>query len=195
VVPRGKPQLQTSAGKVLAGTLLLLTLAAVAEFAIGRRTWGVGGIPGLWSGDINSEHNSQFLFDPYTFTHIIHGVILYALVALILPRASLASRVLIATGLECGWELLENTSFIIDRYRAETISLNYYGDSIVNSLGDILACIAGILLASRLPKRVTIVGVIAIEIVLLVWTRDNLTINIIMLIHPSEAIRAWQLAR
>jgi Protein of unknown function (DUF2585) len=195
VVPRGKPQLQTSAGKVLAGTLLLLTLAAVAEFAIGRRTWGVGGIPGLWSGDINSEHNSQFLFDPYTFTHIIHGVILYALVALILPRASLASRVLIATGLECGWELLENTSFIIDRYRAETISLNYYGDSIVNSLGDILACIAGILLAFRLPKRATIVGVIAIEIVLLVWTRDNLTLNIIMLIHPSEAIRAWQLAR
>jgi Protein of unknown function (DUF2585) len=195
MVPRGKPQLQTSAGKVLAAILLLFTLVSVVEFAIGRSTWGVGGIPGFWSGDINSKHNSQFLFDPYTFTHVIHGVILYALVAIVLPRASIATRLLIATGLECGWEILENTSFIIDRYRAETISLNYYGDSIVNSLGDILACIVGILLASRLPKHVTIIGVIAIEIVLLLWTRDNLTLNIIMLIHPSEAIRAWQLAR
>jgi hypothetical protein len=195
MVPRGKPQLQTSAGKVLAATLLLLTLAAVAEFAMGRRTWGVGGIAGFWSGDINSEHNSQFLFDPYTFTHVVHGVMLYALVTLLFRRASLASRLLIATGLECGWEVLENTSFIIDRYRAETISLNYYGDSIVNSLGDILACIVGVLLASRLPTRATIIGVVAIEIVLLVWTRDNLTLNIIMLIHPSHAIRAWQLAR
>jgi Protein of unknown function (DUF2585) len=195
VVPRGKPQLQTSTGKVLAATLLLLTVAAVAEFAMGRRTWGVGGTPGFWSGDINSSHNSQFLFDPYTFTHVIHGVILYALLTLILPRAPLVSRLLIATGLECGWEILENTSFIIDRYRAETISLNYYGDSIVNSLGDILACIAGVLLASRLPTRVTVLAAVVIEIILLVWTRDNLTLNIIMLIHPSQAIRAWQVAR
>jgi uncharacterized protein DUF2585 len=170
-------------------------VAAVAEFAMGRSTWGVGGIPGFWSGDINSEHNSQFLFDPYTFTHVIHGVLLYALVTLVFRRASLASRLLIATALECGWEVLENTSFIIDRYRAETISLNYYGDSIVNSLGDILACIAGVLVASRLPTRITIVGVVVIEIVLLVWTRDNLTLNIIMLIHPSQAIRGWQLER
>jgi hypothetical protein len=155
----------------------------------------VGAIAGFWSGDINSEHNSQFLFDPYTFTHVIHGVLLYALVTLVFRRASLASRLLIATGLECGWEVLENTSFIIDRYRAETISLNYYGDSIVNSLGDILACIAGVLLASRLPARITIIGVVVIEIALLLWTRDNLTLNIIMLIHPSQAIRAWQLAR
>ena len=195
MVPRGKPQLQTSSGKVLAVTCLLLTVAAIAEFAMGRRTWGIGGIPGIWSGDINSEHNSQFLFDPYTFTHVIHGIILYALVTLGFRRASLASRLLIATGLECGWEVLENTSFIIERYRAETISLNYFGDSIVNSLGDILACIAGVLLASRLPTRVTIIGVVAIEVVLVIWTRDNLTLNIIMLIHPSNAIRAWQLAR
>ena len=195
MVPRRKPQLQTSSAKVLAVTLLLFALTAVAEFAIGRRTWGVGGIPGLWSGDINSEHNSQFLLDPYTFTHVIHGVLLYALVTVVFRRASLATRLLIAIALECGWEVLENTSFIIDRYRAETISLNYYGDSIVNSLGDILACIAGVLLAARLPRRVTIIGVVAIEIILLVWTRDNLTLNIIMLIHPSQAIRAWQLAR
>ena len=98
-------------------------------------------------------------------------------------------------GLECGWEVLENTSFIIERYRAETISLNYFGDSIVNSLGDILACIAGVLLASRLPTRVAVIGVVVIEVLLVIWTRDNLTLNIIMLVHPSHVIRAWQLAR
>jgi Protein of unknown function (DUF2585) len=195
MVPRRKPQLQTSSEKVLAITLLLLTLAAVAEFAMGRRTWGIGGIPGIWSGDINSEHNSQFLFDPYTLTHVTHGVILYALMTLVFARLPVASRLLIAIGLECGWEVFENTSFIIERYRAETVSLNYYGDSIVNSLCDVIACIAGFLLASRLPTRVTILATTAIEILLAVWTRDNLTLNIIMLIHPSEVIRAWQLGR
>src|SRR5438309_724769 len=114
---------------------------------MGRRTWGIGGIPGIWSGDINSEHNSQFLFDPYTLTHLIHGVILYGLVTIVFRKTPTAVRLLIAIGLECGWEVFENTSFVIERYRAETISLNYFGDSIVNSLGDILACIAGVLLA------------------------------------------------
>ena len=195
MVPRGKPQLQTPTGKVLAATLFLLAAAAAAEFAMGRHPWGTGGVPGIWSGDINSEHNSQFLFDPYTLTHIIHGVLLYAVVALAFRQSSLASRLLIATALECGWEVLENTSFIIDRYRAETVSLNYYGDGVLNSLGDIVAAIAGFVMASRLPKRATVIGVVAIEILLVVWTRDNLTLNIIMLIHPSPAIRAWQLAR
>jgi hypothetical protein len=162
---------------------------------MGRQPWGTGGVPGIWSGDINSEHNSQFLFDPYTLTHIIHGVLLYAVVTLAFRQSSLASRLLIATALECGWEVLENTSFIIDRYRAETISLNYYGDSVLNSLCDIVAAIAGFVMGSRLPKRATVIGVVAIEILLVVWTRDNLTLNIIMLIHPSPAIRAWQLAR
>jgi len=195
VVPRGKPQLQTPSGKVLAVTFFLLAATAAAEFAIGRQTWGTGGVPGIWSGDINSEHNSQFLFDPYTFTHIIHGVLLYALVTLTFRQSSPTHRLLIATALECGWEILENTSFIIDRYRAETVSLNYYGDSVINSLGDIVAAIAGCVIASRLPKRTTIIGVVAIEILLVFWTRDNLTLNIIMLIHPSQAIRAWQLVR
>ena len=195
MVSRGKPELQTSSGKVLAITLFLLTLTAIAEFALGRSTWGIGGIPGIWSGDINSEHNSQFLFDPYTLTHVTHGVLLYALVTLMFGRLPLASRLLIAIGLECGWEVFENTSFTIERYRAETISLNYYGDSIANSLCDVLASIAGFLLVSRLPKRLTILSVAVIEILLVVWTRDNLTLNVIMLIHPSAAIRAWQLGR
>ena len=119
----------------------------------------------------------------------------YALLTVAFRNFPAMSRLLIATGLEAGWEVLENTNFIIQRYRAETISLNYFGDSIVNSVGDILACIAGFTLASRLPKRVTIIGTIALELLLAVWIRDNLTLNLVMLIHPNRAIRTWQLGQ
>src|SRR5260370_25874967 len=97
--------------------------------------------------------------------------------------------------MESSWEVLENTNTVIERYRAETISLNYYGDSIVNSMGDIIACILGFVLASRLPRRVTIIGTVVLEIVLVIWTRDNLTLNIVMLIHPIRALRLWQLGK
>ena len=167
--------------------------AATAELAMGRRMWGVSGEPGLWSGDIWSSHNSQFLFDPYTLTHVTHGILFYALSTLALSRAPVALRLLLAIGVESTWEVLENTNWIIGRYRAETISLNYYGDSVVNSMGDILACILGFFLASRLPRRVTVLGVIGLEILLVVWTRDNLVLNLIMLVHPSRTIRMWQM--
>lgn len=169
-----------------------ILLAAVAESWMGRQLWGTGGTPGLWSGDIRSSHNSQYLADPYTFTHITHGLLFYALLALVFRNLPAAARLAASVALESGWEILENTDMVIQRYRAETISLNYYGDSIVNSMGDILACTLGFVLASRLPKRVTIAGAIALEILLLVWTRDNLTLNILMLIRPSRAIRMWQ---
>jgi Protein of unknown function (DUF2585) len=172
---------------------LVMLSAAVAELLMGRKLWGMSGAPGLWSGDIWSSHNSQFLFDPYTFTHITHGVLLYGLLSLTCKSLPISTRLVIAAGLESTWEVLENTSVVIERYRAETISLNYYGDSIVNSMGDILACLVGFTLAWRLPKRVSIAGTIALEILLLLWTRDNLTLNLVMLIHPSRAIRAWQL--
>src|SRR5205085_5450761 len=133
-----------------------MTVAAGVEFSIGRRPWGISGIPGLWSGSIWSEHNSQYFLDAYTFTHVLHGVMFYALLSIAFRNLPVISRLVIATGLEAGWEVLENTSFIIERYRAETISLNYFGDSIVNSMGDILACIAGFTLACRLPIRVTV---------------------------------------
>jgi hypothetical protein len=171
---------------------LLMLAAAVAEFSMDRKLWGTSGVPGVWSGDIWSSHNSQFLFDPYTFTHVTHGVLFYGFLAIAAGRAPVLLRLLVAVGLESAWEVFENTNMVIERYRAETISLNYYGDSIVNSMGDILACMIGFLLASRLPKRVTVFGAIALEILLLAWTRDNLALNIIMLIHPSRAIRAWQ---
>ena len=174
---------------------LLMSAAAMTEYAMGRRLWGTGNIPGFWSGDIWSSHNSQFLFDPYTFTHINHGILLYGLLALAFRSAPVSTRFLMAVGFESAWEILENTTMVIERYRKETISLNYFGDSIVNSMGDILACMFGFFLASRLPNRVSIAGVIALEVLLLIFTRDNLALNILMLVHPSAAVRTWQLAR
>jgi hypothetical protein len=174
---------------------ILMLLGAVAEFLMGRKLWGIGGKPGVWSGDIWSEHNSQYLFDPYTLTHITHGVLLYGILLVALKRVPVNIRLLLAVAIESSWEVLENSAAVIERYRTETISLNYYGDSVVNSMCDILACILGFLLASRLPKRVTIIGAIALEILLLIWTRDNLALNILMLIRPSQAIRMWQLGK
>jgi len=168
---------------------------AIVEHLMGRGIWGTAGVAGLWSGDINSQRNSQFLADPYSFTHISHGILLYGIITLAFRKWPTVNRLMLAVGLEGAWEVLENTDFIINRYRAETISLNYFGDSIVNSMGDVLACMLGFLLASRLPKRATIAVTLALELGLLFWTRDNLTLNIVMLIHPSRIIRAWQLGR
>jgi hypothetical protein len=169
--------------------------AAVAEFRMGRQLWGRDGTAGLWSGDIWSTHNSQFLADPYSLTHITHGVLIYGLLWLVLKKVRIPTRLFVAVGLESIWEVLENTNTVIERYRTVTISLNYYGDSIVNSMGDIVACILGFLLASRLPNRVTIAGTIALEILLLIWTRDNLTLNVIAFIHPSRALTLWQMGK
>jgi len=169
--------------------------AAATELAMGRKVWGIGGTPGLWSGNIWSSHNSQFLFDPYTFTHITHGILLYAFLTLTFKTLPVSTRLLLAVGLESAWEVLENTTIVIERYRAETISLNYYGDSVMNSMGDILACMTGFVLASRLPKRVIILGAVGLELLLVVWTRDNLALNLVMLIHPSRTIRVWQLGQ
>ena len=173
---------------------LLMALAATMEFSMGRRLWGIQGQPGLWSGDIWSSHNSQFLADPYTLTHVIHGVVLYGLTSLgksMTPGA----RLIAVVGFESGWEVLENSPFVIQRYRKETIGLDYFGDSIANSMFDIVACMCGALLAKRLPKRIIIPAVIAAELLLAIWIRDNLTLNIIMLLTPNAAIRGWQLGK
>jgi hypothetical protein len=172
-----------------------MMLGAAAELSMGRQLWGVSGKPGLWSGDIWSEHNSQYVIDPYTLTHLTHGIVFYGLLSLVLKNLPVSTRLLVATGIESAWEVVENSAPVIERYRAETISLNYYGDSVVNSLGDILACILGFFLASRLPKRATIIGTIALEILLAVIIRDNLTLNILMLIRPNRIVRMWQLGK
>ena len=174
----------------------MLGAAAAAEFALGRKLWGISGEPGIWSGNIRSSHNSQFITDPYTFTHRTHGVLLYGLLWLtaakhLPPRA----RFVLAMALECAWEIFENTDMVIQRYRAETISLNYYGDSVMNSMCDILAAAAGFILAALLPARATLIAVIALEIALALWIRDSLLLNVLMLVRPLLAVRNWQLAK
>jgi hypothetical protein len=175
-----------------------LTLAALVLITIyllrrqGRRWWCACGQPNLWSGDIHSSHNSQHLLDPYSFTHILHGLLFYRLLARFLPRLAPLWRLGLALGVEALWEVAENSEAVIERYRQATISLGYHGDTIANSLGDLLSCGAGFVLAHRLSLRCSLVLFTATELGLLLWIRDNLTLNVLMLIYPIDAIKKWQ---
>ncbi len=170
----------------------IVLVAACALLMMGRVPWCTCGEVWLWSGDVNSSNNSQHISDPYTLTHITHGIGFYGLFALVAPEWSLGARLVGTVLAESTWEVLENTSFVIERYRATTISLNYYGDGVINSIGDILACIIGFFIASRLPRWASALGVIVLEVMLALWIRDSLLLNIIMLIYPIQVVKVWQ---
>jgi hypothetical protein len=181
-----------SATRVVVGIAIVIVAAAAALSALGRPLTYRHGPLRLWSGDVASDQNSQQIADPYTLTHVTHGIGLYALLAPTARRWSPAERFVAAVALEGAWEVLENTDFVIRRYREQTIALGYYGDSVVNSVADILAAVVGFGLAATLPRRTTIAVVVALEVASLLWIRDSLLLNVLMLVHPSEAVKAWQ---
>jgi hypothetical protein len=146
-----------------------------------------------WSGGVCSADNSQHFLDPYSFTHLLHGVLFFWLIYWLAPQWRVTTQLLLAIAAEAAWEILENTNFIIERYRTATAALGYNGDTVVNSLGDILCCIAGFLIAQRLGLRCSLLLFAVIELILIVWIHDSLLLEILMLIAPVNAIKAWQL--
>lgn len=187
--PRGI--LDMPLGKALPFILLMIAAQAGILYAMGRVPVCTCGTVKLWHGLLDSQ-NSQHVADWYSFSHVVHGFLFYFLAWLVLPRSSVWLKLLIAVFLEAAWEIGENTPAIIERYRAATVSFDYVGDSIVNSVGDTLAMVAGFLIAAILPAWASLGLLIALEAGLLFVIRDNMTLNVLMLIHPVDAIKQWQ---
>lgn len=178
-------------------------LAIVSSFAaaaillrVEGRLWQCAcGYIEVWSGQVCSANNSQQFLDPYSFTHLLHGFLFFWLIAWLLSRLGGGWQVALAVAFEACWEVFENTNFIIDRYRSETAALGYNGDTVLNSFGDILCCLTGFIVARRLGLRRSLIAFALLEVILIVWIRDSLLLEIVMLVVPIDAVRSWQMCR
>jgi hypothetical protein len=178
-----------------------LTLVAILAAAVlllrheGRLWWCACGQPYLWSGDPRGPHTSQHLLDPYSCTHVLHGLLLCGLLAWGCPRLPPAWRLCLAVLAEALWEVAENSDFVIGRFRGATAAVGYQGDTVANSLGDILSCAAGFVLARGLGFWGALALFLVTEVVLILWIKDSLLLSVLMLAYPVEAVKAWQLGR
>ena len=184
--------------RALVAALVITAVTLVLLLTMGRPPICTCGYVALWYGDINASGNSQHLSDWYTPSHIIHGMLFYALGWFLFRKLGLGGKqaakwsFTLAVFIEAAWEVLENTSWIIDRYRSVTVNWGYSGDSIINSMADIGWMSLGFWLALKLPVRITVALAVIMEVVAALVVRDNLTLNVIMLIYPFEFLREWQ---
>jgi hypothetical protein len=181
-----------TARRTALAALLVIVAAAGIELAMGGHPICTCGTVDLWVGARDSPRTSQMLLDWYSFSHIVHGLLFYALLWLVAGRAPVQWRFIAALVIECAWEVIENTPLVIDRYRATTAALGYSGDSTINSVSDIVMMCLGFLIARKLPVWATVALIIVLELVPLFAIRDNLALNILMLLAPNHAVQAWQ---
>ena len=176
---------------VAVGVVLLLMIALMR--AQGRLFLCACGQFEIWTSDTCSSNNSQQLLDPYSLTHILHGFLFFYLVALAFKRLARGWQLVLALALEAAWEVFENSSFVIERYRTATAALGYQGDTVVNAIGDLACAWIGFLIARQVGVRGSLILFVALELILLLWIHDSLLLQILMLVRPIEAIKAWQM--
>ena len=178
--------------KIAGIALVLVGVQALVLYLFGQPPICNCGYVKLWEGAVLSSGNSQHLSDWYSFSHIIHGFIFYGILRMLLPRIPARTRILLALGIEIAWEITENTPMVIQHYREQALAQGYTGDSIINSLSDTFMMAVGYIFAWKFPWWVTLTLAIALEVFVVLMIRDNLTLNVINLIHPFPAISAWQ---
>ncbi|HKG61524.1 MAG TPA: DUF2585 family protein [Pyrinomonadaceae bacterium] len=179
---------------IIATALVPLAMIVLLR-AEGRHFLCTCGHVAVWVSDWCSSNTSQQLLDPYSFTHVLHGFLFFWLIALLFKRMPRAQQFLLAVLLESAWEVFENTSFVINKYRTETAALGYQGDTIVNSLGDLACALLGFVIARQLGVRRSLIVFVLIEVVLTFWIHDSLLLQILMLVRPVEGIKLWQMCQ